>query len=75
LIPLGLGGADVAGNLWPQSRDTRPWDAARKDELEDFLHLAVCAGGIPLEEAQREIAADWIAAYRRYIREPRQRLK
>lgn len=30
LISLQLGGADVAANLWPQSFDTQPWEAAQK---------------------------------------------
>jgi hypothetical protein len=67
LIPLGLGGADVAANLWPEPRDAEPWNAGRKDRLEGYLHAAVCYGGMPLEQAQREIAGDWIAAYERYI--------
>src|SRR5882672_5431590 len=62
LISLELGGADVATNLWPQSYDTEPWNAHTKDRLEDRLHALVCAGRLPLERAQREIAADWIAA-------------
>ena len=33
LIPLGIGGADVAENLWPESYDTHPWNAAVKDRL------------------------------------------
>jgi hypothetical protein len=28
-IPLSLDGADTGKNLWPQSFDTRPWNAAR----------------------------------------------
>src|SRR6266404_1126171 len=28
---------------------------------------AVCDGRVPLAEAQREIAMDWIAAYRKYV--------
>ena len=67
LIPLELGGTDVAENLWPESFDTEPWNAHAKDQLENFLHAEVCAGRIPIEQAQREIAADWIAAYRRYL--------
>jgi hypothetical protein len=44
LISLQLGGADVAENLWPQSFDTRPWNARTKDALETRLHALVCAG-------------------------------
>ena len=67
LISLELGGADVATNLWPQSYDTEPWNAHTKDRLEDRLHALVCAGQLPLEQAQHEISVDWIAAYRRYL--------
>jgi hypothetical protein len=70
LISLGLGGADVRENLWPQSDDTRPWNARAKDRLEDRMHTLVCAGQLQLEQAQHEIAADWIAAYRKYLGEP-----
>jgi hypothetical protein len=70
LISLELGGADVAANLWPQSYDTLPWNAHLKDKLEDRLHALVCVGKLPLEQAQREIATDWISAYGRYIGGP-----
>lgn len=72
LIPLSLGGADSVKNLWPESYDTEPWNAAVKDKLEDFLHREVCAGRIPLAEAQREIAHDWISTYQRYLGMPAQ---
>src|SRR5216683_4025071 len=58
LISLELGGADVAANLWPESYDTVPWNAHLKDKLEDRLHALVCAGKMPLAQAQHEIAAD-----------------
>jgi hypothetical protein len=67
LVSLELGGADVAANLWPESYDTQPWNAHTKDRLENFLHREVCAGRMPLEEAQREIAGNWIDAYRKYF--------
>lgn len=70
LIPLEVGGADVAANLWPESYDTEPWNAQVKDRLENYLHAEVCAGSIPIEQAQREITADWITAYRKYLGEP-----
>jgi hypothetical protein len=67
LIPLGIGGADVAANLWPQSYDTAPWNARVKDRLEDRLHAMVCVGAVPIQQAQREIAVYWIGAYRKYL--------
>src|SRR5712692_61419 len=70
LISLELGGADVAENLWPESYDTTPWSAHVKDKLEDRLQVLVCAGKLPIEQAQREIAKDWVAAYEKYVRKP-----
>jgi hypothetical protein len=53
LIPIELGGSpDDLRNLWPQPRTA----AKRKDEVENELHDAVCAGRIRLAAAQREIA-------------------
>jgi hypothetical protein len=70
LVPLELGGADVRANLWPESFDAEPWNAAVKDKLENYLHAEVCAKHVPIEQAQKEIAEDWIAAYRKYLGEP-----
>src|SRR5450631_2997620 len=70
LIPLGIGGADTRENLWPESRDTQPWNAGMKDRLENYLHVEVCAGNIVVQDAQKAIAADWIAAYRKYVGNP-----
>lgn len=70
LIPLGIGGADLRENLWPESRDTQPWNANIKDRLENYLHVEVCAGRIPIAQAQKDIAADWMAAYRKYLGTP-----
>ncbi|WP_142525958.1 HNH endonuclease, partial [Methylacidimicrobium cyclopophantes] len=52
LIPLSLGGSNSIRNLWPQSRKTSPWNAGRKDFLEDRLHKRVCSGEVDLGEAQ-----------------------
>jgi hypothetical protein len=71
LIPLGVGGADTRENLWPESRDTQPWNATVKDRLENYLHVEICARRIPVSQAQKEIAVDWVAAYRKYIGNPR----
>lgn len=71
LISLELGGHPTdPGNLWPQSYLTQPWNAKAKDQLENFLNAEVCAGRIPLARAQREIASDWVAAYKKYLGEP-----
>ena len=69
LIPLGIGGADTRENLWPESRETQPWNAGVKDRLENYLHVEVCAGHIAVQDAQKATAADWIVAYRKYVGE------
>jgi len=68
LIPLSLGGSPTdPRNLWPQPRHAAGgWDAARKDDLELWLHDLVCQGRMSLAEAQRAIAADWVRTYRRH---------
>jgi hypothetical protein len=55
-------------NLWPEpSVSADGWRADRKDELEKVLARLVCAGRMPLADAQRAMAADWTAAYGRYV--------
>lgn len=67
LISLELGGSNSIRNLWPQSYVTQPLNARVKDRVENQLHQLVCAGTVPLEQAQREIAADWTKAYEKYV--------
>jgi hypothetical protein len=62
LIPLEVGGANSASNLWPEPYDS-PYGATQKDGLEDYLHDRVCYHGMPLAEAQHEIAANWYTAW------------
>jgi hypothetical protein len=38
-----------------------------KDDLEDRLREMVCSGSLDLTEAQREIASDWVGAYKKYF--------
>jgi hypothetical protein len=69
LIPLELGGASRdPRNLWPQLWDG-PDGAHAKDRLERRLHNLVCSHAVSLEEAQKAIATDWRAAYRKYMGE------
>ena len=65
LITPELGGASDADNLWPQPYRRVVWNAYVKDELERHLKQLVCQGAVDLRTAQRELAGDWIAAYRR----------
>ena len=63
LVPLAIGGANVAANLWPE------WwaEAVQKDVLEVELQRRVCHGLLEQAEAQREVADDWAAAYTQYV--------
>jgi hypothetical protein len=58
LVPLELGGANDARNLWVEAGQI----PNPKDAVENALNQAVCNGQITLRAAQREIAANWIAA-------------
>jgi hypothetical protein len=64
LIALEIGGSNDKRNLWPQSYQTKPWNAHVKDRLENRMHKEVCNGDISLTEAQQEMAADWINLYK-----------
>lgn len=68
LITPALGGADDIRNLWPQPYANGVWTARVKDALEDHLKGLVCGGRADLLTVQQEIAADWVAAYRKYFR-------
>ncbi len=67
LIPLSLGGSNSTKNLWPESYLTSPWNAHTKDALEDKLLSLVRSGKVDLHQAQQEIAANWITAYKKYV--------
>ncbi len=67
LIPLSLGGSNSIRNLWPQSTKTSPWNSYVEDALERKLHKLICAGQSDLKTAQREIASNWIEAYKKYV--------
>ena len=67
LVTPALGGADDIHNLWPHSYSATAWNARVKDALEDRLRGMVCDGSLDLTEAQREIASNWITAYKKYF--------
>jgi len=67
LITPALGGSDDIHNLWPHSYSATEWNAKVKDALEDRLRDLVCEGKVDLSTAQREIATNWIEAYRKYF--------
>ena len=72
LIPLKLGGANTAANLWPQSYGGEQ-GAFLKDALEKTLIARVCRTNtlhpkkLPLAEAQKAISTNWLDAYQKYV--------
>lgn len=69
LVPLELGGdPNDPANLWlePNDRPGATTFANGKDVVENRLRALVCAGQVPLAEAQRAIAVDWVAALLHY---------
>lgn len=70
-IPLQLGGhPSDPRNLFPIPWKVEGgWSVLAKDDLGDALKVMVCRRLIPLDQAQREISGDWIAAYKKYIAE------
>jgi hypothetical protein len=68
-VPLELGGAvNDPRNLWPEPDypSTQGFYLNPKDRVETALRRRVCAGSVTLATAQREIAANWVAALERY---------
>jgi hypothetical protein len=64
LIPLELGGDNTIANLWPEAAEPTP-GFQEKDKVENYLHHQVCAGILHLADAQRLIATDWLAVWKR----------
>jgi hypothetical protein len=66
LVPLELGGDNSNRNLWPEPASPVP-GFHQKDQLENYLHDAVCGGRLALATAQAGIASDWIGLYHQYL--------
>jgi len=67
LINPQLGGTNDVRNLWPEPYSSTVWNAQVKDALENRLHQMVCEQKIDLASAQRDLATDWISAYKKYF--------
>ncbi len=68
LISLELGGTNAIANIWFQFYDAAPGQsgylgARDKDVVETNFAHRMCKGEITLEQAQRLIRTDWVAAY------------
>lgn len=67
LISLQLGGSPTSEkNLWPEAYAGK-CGARKKDVVETKLKRLICAGKLPLRDAQKAIADNWVAAYRKYV--------
>ena len=64
LVSLELGGSNDISNLWPEAASPKP-GFHEKDKVENYLHDQVCSGAISLQEAQVEIATNWLNVYKR----------
>ncbi len=62
LVSLELGGSNDIANLWPEAASPTP-GFHQKDQVENYLHDQVCSGKIPLQQAQIEIATNWLPIY------------
>lgn len=64
LVSLELGGSNDISNLWPEAASPKP-GFHEKDQVENYLHDQVCSGAISLQQAQIEIATNWLDVYNR----------
>lgn len=62
LVSLELGGSNEIANLWPEAASPTP-GFHQKDQVENYLHDKVCSGAVSLQQAQIEIATNWLDAY------------
>lgn len=62
LVSLELGGSNDISNLWPELASPKP-GFHEKDKVENYMHDQVCAGKITLQQAQIQIATNWLAIY------------
>lgn len=63
LVSLELGGSNDISNLWPEAASPTP-GFHEKDRVENYLHNQVCSGAVSLEQAQIEIATNWLNVYK-----------
>ena len=62
LVSLELGGSNEIANLWPELASPKP-GFHEKDKVENYLHAQVCSGAVSLQQAQQEIATNWLTVY------------
>ena len=65
LIPLSIGGNPKSvTNLWPEPGYGQH-NFHIKDRFENYLYRSVCNGKINLDDAQKEIATNWIESWKK----------
>lgn len=69
IVSLELGGSNDIANLWPEAASPTP-GFHQKDQVENYLHDQVCSGKIPLQQAQYEIATNWMQVYQQMQQNP-----
>ena len=62
LVSLELGGSNSIANLWPEAASPKP-GFHEKDKVENYLHNQMCSGAVSLQQAQIEIATNWLNVY------------
>jgi hypothetical protein len=67
LIPIAIGGANDPKNLWPHEYGA-DWNVFAKTRLEIRLRKEVCAGRLPITEAQTCIQKDWTECYSHFYK-------
>jgi hypothetical protein len=65
IVSLEPGGSNDIANLYPEAAYDPSPGFHFKDRLENRLHALVCSHRLGLRTAQRAIASDWLALYRR----------
>jgi hypothetical protein len=63
-VSLELGGSNDISNLFPEAANPTP-GFHEKDKVENYLHDQMCQGNLTLQEAQIQIATNWLAVYAR----------
>lgn len=65
LVPLSIGGnPSSVTNLWPEPGYGQ-YNFHIKDRFENYLYREVCNGHISLDEAQNEIASNWLERWKK----------
>ena len=65
LVPIGLGGAPTAANMWPAA--LKGTGFFEKDQLDHVMRDMVCHRQLSLRTAQRDLEHNWYVAWLKYV--------